>query len=143
ESSCQPGTPIFACSSEGSKRGGPRGRVPRRGPGTYRSDGALVGQPRGANRRVASAPAGAGGVARPGVWAADPSLGTGPASDRGGGGRFARRAVRGYTSGVRTAPQHARASATAIDAAGRGRVVIEAVEPEIDCGRFPIKRVVG
>jgi starch synthase (maltosyl-transferring) len=26
---------------------------------------------------------------------------------------------------------------------GRGRVVIEGVRPEIDCGRFPIKRVVG
>src|SRR5262245_20892723 len=26
---------------------------------------------------------------------------------------------------------------------GRRRVVIEGVEPEIDCGRFPIKRVVG
>src|SRR5262245_35377694 len=28
-------------------------------------------------------------------------------------------------------------------AAGQGRVVIEAVTPEIDCGRFPIKRAVG
>ena len=26
---------------------------------------------------------------------------------------------------------------------GRRRVVIEGVEPEIDCGRFPVKRVVG
>jgi starch synthase (maltosyl-transferring) len=26
---------------------------------------------------------------------------------------------------------------------GRGRVVIEKVLPQIDCGRFPIKRVVG
>ena len=26
---------------------------------------------------------------------------------------------------------------------GRRRVVIEGVTPEIDCGRFPIKRVVG
>jgi starch synthase (maltosyl-transferring) len=26
---------------------------------------------------------------------------------------------------------------------GRNRVVIERVSPEIDCGRFPIKRVVG
>jgi starch synthase (maltosyl-transferring) len=29
------------------------------------------------------------------------------------------------------------------DEAGRQRVIIEGVEPEIDCGRFPIKRVVG
>jgi len=29
------------------------------------------------------------------------------------------------------------------DDAGRQRVIIEGVEPEIDCGRFPIKRVVG
>jgi starch synthase (maltosyl-transferring) len=28
-------------------------------------------------------------------------------------------------------------------AAGQGRVVIEGVTPEIDCGRFPIKRVIG
>src|SRR3954469_13486133 len=27
--------------------------------------------------------------------------------------------------------------------AGRSRVVIENVSPQIDCGRFPIKRVVG
>jgi starch synthase (maltosyl-transferring) len=27
--------------------------------------------------------------------------------------------------------------------AGRHRVVIDGVSPEIDCGRFPIKRVVG
>ena len=33
-----------------------------------------------------------------------------------------------------------RASAVRVD---RARVVIEGVEPEIDCGRFPIKRVVG
>ena len=26
---------------------------------------------------------------------------------------------------------------------GRRRVVIENVQPEIDCGRFPIKRVIG
>ena len=26
---------------------------------------------------------------------------------------------------------------------GRGRVVIERVSPQIDCGRFPVKRVVG
>ncbi len=29
------------------------------------------------------------------------------------------------------------------DEAGRQRVVIEGVEPEVDGGRFPIKRVVG
>jgi starch synthase (maltosyl-transferring) len=29
------------------------------------------------------------------------------------------------------------------DEAGRKRVIIEGVEPEIDCGRFPIKRTVG
>jgi starch synthase (maltosyl-transferring) len=26
---------------------------------------------------------------------------------------------------------------------GRGRVVIERVWPQIDCGRFPIKRIIG
>ena len=26
---------------------------------------------------------------------------------------------------------------------GRQRVAIEAVEPQIDCGRFPIKRIAG
>src|SRR4051794_8866966 len=30
-----------------------------------------------------------------------------------------------------------------MDDTGRQRVIIEGVEPEIDCGRFPIKRVVG
>ncbi len=27
--------------------------------------------------------------------------------------------------------------------AARARVVIQAVTPEIDCGRFPIKRIIG
>ena len=26
---------------------------------------------------------------------------------------------------------------------GRRRAVIEAVEPQLDCGRFPLKRIVG
>ncbi|MGH7461946.1 MAG: maltotransferase domain-containing protein, partial [Longimicrobiales bacterium] len=37
----------------------------------------------------------------------------------------------------------AAAESQAGTAARAGRVVIEAVAPEIDCGRFPIKRVVG
>ncbi|TVQ30278.1 MAG: alpha-1,4-glucan--maltose-1-phosphate maltosyltransferase [Phycisphaeraceae bacterium] len=36
-----------------------------------------------------------------------------------------------------------RASPTSMPADGRARVVIEGVEPEIDCGRYPIKRTVG
>jgi starch synthase (maltosyl-transferring) len=39
-------------------------------------------------------------------------------------------------------PQASAASAS-LPAAGRNRVVIEGVTPEIDCGRFPAKRVVG
>ena len=36
-----------------------------------------------------------------------------------------------------------KASSREVPANGRSRVVIEAVRPEIDCGRFPIKRVTG
>ncbi|HSC29047.1 MAG TPA: alpha-1,4-glucan--maltose-1-phosphate maltosyltransferase [Vicinamibacterales bacterium] len=36
-----------------------------------------------------------------------------------------------------------RSSSAALDPSLRRRVVIEAVRPEIDCGRFPIKRTVG
>src|SRR5688572_31290320 len=39
--------------------------------------------------------------------------------------------------GSKTAPKP---SANRVD---RARVIIEGVQPEIDCGRFPIKRVVG
>jgi starch synthase (maltosyl-transferring) len=36
-----------------------------------------------------------------------------------------------------------RTSATALDPAYQRRVVVEGVHPEVDCGRFPIKRTVG
>src|SRR5579872_1881464 len=43
-----------------------------------------------------------------------------------------------------TLVHHARSPADSLkEVAGRKRVVIERVRPEVDCGRFPIKRVVG
>lgn len=43
-----------------------------------------------------------------------------------------------------TLVHHARTSADALKSvAGRKRAVIERVDPELDCGRFPIKRVIG
>jgi starch synthase (maltosyl-transferring) len=44
-------------------------------------------------------------------------------------------------SGRRAGARHAEATAAATD--GRCRVVIERVQPEVDAGRFPIKRTVG
>ena len=41
-------------------------------------------------------------------------------------------------------PSHAtRAVSSALPQDGRARVVIENIKPQIDSGRFPIKRVVG
>ncbi len=43
----------------------------------------------------------------------------------------------------RSTPKEDTAAETPLDAAMLRRVVVEALHPQVDCGRFPIKRVVG